>query len=25
VLRQDQGDQVITGEGEERCAVHTLP
>lgn len=25
VLRQDQGDQVITGEGEESCAVHALP
>jgi hypothetical protein len=25
VLRQDQRDQVITGKGEEGCAVHAPP
>jgi hypothetical protein len=25
VLRQDQGDQVVVGQGEEGCAVHASP
>jgi hypothetical protein len=25
LLRQDQGDQVIAGEGEKGCAVHASP
>jgi hypothetical protein len=25
MLRQDQGDQLITGEGKQACVVHTTP
>jgi len=25
ILRQDQGDQVVVGQGEEGCAVHASP
>jgi hypothetical protein len=25
MLRQDQGDQVVVGQGEEGCAVHASP